>query len=82
VTLHSNNSYIKGNLHILLQTHREFQDFYNMSHQAGQVIKFTVVDLHASQNSAGKPLGFPSLDRNPFDGDPFEFAGKGFRPFL
>ena len=47
-----------------------------MSHQAGQVIKFTVVDLHASQNSAGKPLKFPSLNRNPFDGDPFEFAGE------
>lgn len=58
---------------ITLSTDEELQDFYKMSHQAGQVIKFAVVDLHASQSNAGKPRSF---NRNPFDADPFEFIGE------
>ena len=58
---------------ITLSSDEELQDFYKMSHQAGQVIKFAVVDLHASQNNTGKPRSF---NRNPFDADPFEFIGE------
>jgi PB1 domain len=58
---------------ITLSSDEELQDFYKMSHQPGQVIKFAVVDLHASQNNAGKPRSF---NRNPFDADPFEFIGE------
>ena len=70
-------SYVDSdNDEITVSSDEELQDFYKMTHQAGQVIKFAVVDLHASQNTAGKPLEFPSLNRNPFDGDPFEFVGE------
>ena len=58
---------------ITLSSDEELQDFYKMSHQAGQVIKFAVVDLHASQSNPGKPRSF---NRNPFDADPFEFIGE------
>ena len=61
---------------ITVSSDEELQDFYKMSHKAGEVIKFAVVDLHASQNNAGKPLGLPSFNRNPFDGDAFEFIGE------
>ena len=68
-------SYVDSdNDEITVSSDDELQDFYKMSHQVGQVIKFAVVDLH-SQNNAGKPLEFPSLNRNPFDADAFEFVG-------
>jgi hypothetical protein len=58
---------------ITLSSDEELQDFYKMSHQPGQVIKFAVVNLHAVQNNAGKARSF---NRNPFDADPFEFIGE------
>jgi Wiskott-Aldrich syndrome protein len=70
-------SYVDSdNDEITVSSDEELQDFYSMSHKEGQVIKFAVVDLHTSQNNAGKPLEFPSLNRNPFDGDTFEFVGE------
>jgi hypothetical protein len=70
-------SYVDNdNDEITLSSDEELQDFYKMSHQAGQVIKFAVVDLHASQNNAGKPREFTSFNRNPFEADPFEFIGE------
>ncbi|KAF8807855.1 hypothetical protein BYT27DRAFT_6591192 [Phlegmacium glaucopus] len=70
-------SYVDNdNDEITLSSDEELQDFYKLSHQSGQVIKFAVVDLHSAQNSAGKPLEFPSLSRNPFDGDAYEFVGE------
>jgi len=78
-------SYVDNdNDEITVSSDEELQDFYKVSHQSGQVIKFSVVDLRSSQNSAGKPLEFPSLSRNPFDGDAFEFVGdwERFPPIL
>ena len=70
-------SYVDNdNDEITLSSDEELQDFYKMSHQAGQVIKFAVVDLHTSHNNAGKPREFPPFNRNPFDADPFEFIGE------
>ena len=67
-------SYIDNdNDEITVSSDEELQDFYRMSHQTDQVIKFAVVDLHFSKN---KPLEFPSLNNNPFDGDAFEFDGE------
>ena len=65
-------SYVDNdNDEITLSSDEELQDFYKTSHQADQVIKFAVVDLHASQNNTGKPRSF---NRNPFDAEePFEF---------
>ena len=36
-----------------------------MFHKAGQVIKFAVVDLHASKKNAGKPRKLPSFNPPP-----------------
>jgi hypothetical protein len=70
-------SYVDNdNDEITVSSDEELQDFYKMSHQAGQVIKFAVVDLHVSHNNAGKPFELPSFNRNPFDGDAFEFIGE------
>ena len=68
-------SYIDSdNDEITVSSDEELQDFYK--HQVGQTIKFAVVDLHASQNNAAKPFELPSFNRNPFDGDAFEFIGE------
>ena len=64
-------SYIDNNNdEITLSSDEKLQDFYKTSHQAGQVIKFAVVDLHASKKNAGKPRELPSFNPPPPNAPP------------
>ncbi|KAF8167606.1 hypothetical protein B0H34DRAFT_670012 [Crassisporium funariophilum] len=59
---------------ITLSTDEELQDFYDVSHQPGQTIKLTVLDLSLSRETKSLPqLPVTNPNRNTFGQDNFDF---------
>ncbi|KAF8973502.1 hypothetical protein BDZ97DRAFT_1775486 [Flammula alnicola] len=79
-------SYVDSdNDEITASSNEELQDFYQASHQPGNAIKFTVLDLSLPRDSPNSPPKLPSANRNTFGQDNFEFIDSGWQglaPFV